>query len=80
LFSISDQEIDSLFPKVDAEAKIKSDKNIEAKLQETLKEKTDDEEESSESDGEDGEDDSEEKKKKKKEKIGFRDRKVKTHR
>lgn len=61
-------------PKVDAEAKIKTnEKSFEPKPDETLKEKSDDsDDESSDSDDED----SEEKKKKRKEKIGFRDRKV----
>ncbi|KAL7046006.1 hypothetical protein ACKWTF_002430 [Chironomus riparius] len=61
-------------PKVDAEAKIKTnEKTFEPKTEETLKEKSDeDDDESSESD----EEDSEEKKKRRKEKIGFRDRKI----
>jgi len=79
IFSLFDLDKRELFPapKVDAEAKIKTnEKTFEPKTDETLKEKSDndDDDDSSESD----EEDSEEKKKKRKEKIGFRDRKVKS--
>lgn len=63
-------------PKVDAEAKIKTnEKSFEPKSDETLKEKSDDSDDNESSDSDD--EDSEEKKKKRKEKVGFRDRKVK---
>lgn len=59
-------------PKVDAEAKIKPDKEkVDNALSNELKESSD--EESSDSEGEEGEG---AKKKRIKEKVGFRDRKV----
>lgn len=71
LFDLDERETE-IFPKVDADAKIKNDKNIDHNLEETLKEKSEDETESESED----EDSNDEKKKKKKEKVGFRDRKV----
>jgi hypothetical protein len=71
-FSVLGREKKSIFPSVDADAKIKPDKDKIEKAEKDLKESSEDEKESEDEEGEEGE-----KKKKPKEKIGFRDRKVK---
>jgi hypothetical protein len=77
LFGLDETQLKDAWPRVDAEAKIKPDKDLEAKLQESLTEKSDDDSETEESsDSEDEEGGDEKKREKKKEKIGFRDRKV----
>lgn len=72
LFDLDTKQLESRMPRVDAEAKIKPD----AKLQESLTEKTDEESEEESNDSESEDEDGEERKKRKKEKIGFRDRKI----